>query len=72
MTKTLKQLRESLKNKMTETPSGGWKNPFEEKENGLYDYKSRAVDAAVKYFLAKTLGEERRVKILGKEWKDIV
>ncbi len=70
--KTVQELREILKDKMLDLGTGGFKNPFSESEkNSIHAYKSRAVDAAVKYFTSSELGEERRVKHLGKEWKKL-
>lgn len=68
--KTLKQLRDHLRTKMKKNPSGGWINPFSE-NNSLHLYPSYAIDEAVRYFTTKTLGEERREKELGPEWKSI-
>jgi len=69
-TKTIIQLRELLKDKMVDLGTGGFKNPFSDSDsNSIHAYKSRAVDAAVKFFTSTSLGQDRRVKHLGKEWR---
>ncbi len=70
--KTIQELREILKDKMIDLGTGGFKNPFSDtKTNSVHAYKSRAIDAAVKYFTSSELGQKRRVKHLGEEWKVI-
>lgn len=68
--KNVQKLREHLKTLMEKVNGGGFKNPFSESDN-IYPYKSYAVDAAMKYFMAAEKGEERRLKELGIEWIEI-
>lgn len=75
-TKTLDELRNHLKELIKPNENGGgFINPYEELEPNesatIHPYKSQAVDAAVKFMMAKTTGQERRRKILGVEWEII-
>jgi hypothetical protein len=72
MLKTLKELRNELGPKMIEVEGGGFRNPYSASEStSPHPYRSRALDEAVKFFTAKELGEERRVKHLGSKWKKL-
>ncbi len=78
VTKTVKELRTILETKMEQTPqNGSWINPFRDDaynkdiEPIVHTYRSQAVDEALKFFLSKYLGENRRLKFLGEDWKEI-
>ncbi len=79
VTKTVKDLRAFLETKMEKTPeNGSWINSFRDREYNkdlnpiVHTYRSQAVDEALKFFLSKYLGEGRRTKFLGEDWKEII
>lgn len=79
ISKSVKDLRSFLETKMEQSPpNGSWINPFRDDaynktiEPIIHTYRSQAVDEALKFFLSKYLGKDRRIKFLGEEWIEII